>query len=368
MAPKSHASIAAVMALLLALVLMPQSAHASAISSYCSVAIPSGTSGVLAHPTSLDSLILIASLVMLLMATVSGFIFAIGYTLKIDKLVRFSKAEIGEILVTAVIAFVFLGTFSVTNSVSGPSGLFYASGGALNSGIFSNDCTQLAGTSLSLIQPLIGVGIQDDMYSMLSSVTVSIKPNDWGLSFKPFTGFYSVIAVIDTFMSVAGGLIGISFAITFFLALIYAVFPLFLYLGIVLRTLPWTRAAGGSFLGLFMGFYIMFPLLMHYALAVNTVSVLTISQNGGLTGIVSSLLGGINNPFTALSNIISITSTSIYPSALVGSLVQSIIGPALYVVFALVISLIISFDFTETVGDFLGAPSLSSKTALKGVI
>lgn len=356
-------------AMLLVMALLPQQASAaSPADSYCSVVIPSSTV-LLSNSSAFGSLMSLAALIMLLMATVAGFIFAIGYAFKIDKLTRFSKAELGEILITAMVAFIFLGTFSAVNSTAGPSALFYASGGALSRGIFFSDCTQLYSSSAGLVLPLISIGLQDDFYSALSTITVSIEPNQWGAKFSPFAGYNLVVALVNTFMAVTGGLIGLTFAITFFLAVVYAVFPIFFFVGIVLRTLPWTRAAGGSFLGLFMGFYIMFPLLMHYALSINTLSLAAVTENGALTGVMSMFLS-LNslNPLTLFANIVSFISSTLSPASMVQSFIQGVIDPALYVVFALVISLIISFDFTETVGDFLGAPSLSSKNTLKGII
>jgi hypothetical protein len=47
---------------------------------------------------------------------------------------------------------------------------------------------------------------------------------------------------------------------------------------------------------------------------------------------------------------------------------QTVIGTGLEVLFALVISFIISFDFMEAVGDLLGAPSLKSSNTLKKII
>ena len=60
-----------------------------------------------------------------------------------------------------------------------------------------------------------------------------------------------VVAAGELFYSIMNSamLTGVSFGLTFFLLLIYSVFPLLFYLGIVFRTQPWTRVAGDSFLG-----------------------------------------------------------------------------------------------------------------------
>ena len=358
----------AVLAALLALALLPLQANASSQAlggTFCASAITNAPT-VISNSTPLDSMLLVATLIMLVMFTVSGFVYAIGYAFKIDKLTRFSKAELGEIIITAVIALTFLGTFSLTNQLTSPSSLFHAAGTAFNTGVFYSDCSQLAATSDSLVPPLIAIGFEYDTMSLIGHTTLAITPQKFGDEFSPFASFAMVTAVLNVLMSVTGALMGVSFGLTFFLSLIYSVFPLFFYLGIVLRTLPWTRAAGGSFLGLFLGFFIMFPLLLHYALAANTAA-LSGASAITVTNSFSTYLNSGVNVFSLLSQILS-TSSSLLSYLFIQNFVSTVLAPTIYVILALMLSLIVSFDFTESVGDFLGAPSLSSGSALKGII
>ena len=45
-----------------------------------------------------------------------------------------------------------------------------------------------------------------------------------------------------------------------------------------------------------------------------------------------------------------------------------IVEPLILTIFVLIISLIVSYDFMELMGDALGAPSLSSSNTLKRVL
>ncbi len=182
-------------------------------------------------------------------------------------------------------------------------------------------------------------------------------------------GFGLISSIIKYLINFSNSLVGISIGVAFFLNIIYSLFPLFFYFGIVLRCLPWTRAAGGAFLGLFFGFYVVFPLLLH-AFIVEGAAALTPmpavqvpSQNPFVSAGETAIAGMgnfVKNIFTALSDL--------NPYNIIGTYAALIIEPLIKFLFALIISILISFDFTELVGDFLGAPSLSSSNALKGVL
>ncbi len=354
--------VASVVAALALLVLLP-STSAAGTAALCNSAI-TGAPTVISNASALNGMLLVVVILLLLMFTVAGFAFAIGYAFKIDKLTRFSKSELGEVAITVVIALVFLGGISFTSSIS-TSSLFYASGGALNTGIFYSDCTQLAGMSLGLLTPLVNIAVQYDIADLISNTKASFEPSFFGFSFSPLGGYQVIVELLNTLLSVAGALVAVGLCLVFFLSLIYAVFPIFLYIGLVLRSLPWTRAAGGSFLGLFLAFYIMFPLLLHYSLSVNTSALAAVSSVGGLNSALSPFL--TLNILEIPSELVSILSSSAATTIIEG-FVSGVIAPALYVIFSLILSLIVSFDFMESVGDFLGAPSLSSKNTLKGVI
>ncbi|MEM3876034.1 MAG: hypothetical protein QXP35_03070, partial [Candidatus Micrarchaeaceae archaeon] len=186
-------------------------------------------------------------------------------------------------------------------------------------------------------------------------------------------------------ITISGMLIMLLFGMSIILGIIYAFFPIFLYIGIVLRAVPWTRAAGGAFLGLFAGLYIMFPIMLYFGLMgpaafqclASTSSASTASTSSACPNSAASALSQVNSNFQA-SKVSSVNSginifTSIINTingviAPFGFITTYILEPVLYTLIIYIFSLIIAFNFMEQVGDLLGAPSLSSEHALKNVI
>ncbi len=363
---KAHIAIGAFSALLVMVALLPGAGAVSA-TSLCNTAI-SGAPTILSHSSALDSLLPIALILILIMVTVAGILYALGSALRIDKLSRFSKTEIGEVFITLLIVLIFLGTVSVSNSAaSGQTSVLHIAGTAFSgTSIFYGDCTRLTDVSLNLIYPLIGIGATYDLTDLLGNLEVQLEPDLFGVSFKPLAGYKTLVGLLNVLMSVTGALIAFGLGIVFFLSVIYSVFPIFLYLGIVLRTIPWTRAAGGAFLGMFLGFYVLFPLLLYFALSVNSVALASVSSASSSVA-VSQLISQFS-PFNPLGSLANSGVQSVTAEYFISLFVQNVLEPSFYTVLALGLSLIIAFDFAETMGDFLGAPSLSTKNSLKGLI
>ena len=412
---------------------------------------------------SAQSLLTISLLIMLMMLLVSGLAYGIGYAFRIDKLVRFAKSEIGEVIVTSLIVLIFIGTFSVASSTIGTKNLFAASQGTFNDNIFVSDCSLLAENSFDLMLPLLTVSsFRTQVLSFVGSWKVSIAPGNWGLTnIEPLAGLSTLYPILDALVYVAFGLVAVLLGMTVFIAIIYSLFPLFLYLGIILRTLPWTRAAGGAFLGLFIAFYVVFPLLLYISLvgyipyqntpgltvtpttnpplpnnpvtitatcfsSSDTCEVLIdnnlnyknlVGKSGAPTGtytftppsadcyliealdtnnqksatqtLVVDGVGGVAPPCqtaSTYSTFLQQTSPSgsfdpgktfgvvlglmgkLFTFGIINDFIREIIEPVMFTIGALIISLIISFDFMEALGDLLGAPSLKSKDSLKRIL
>ena len=420
-----------------------------------------------------QSILAVSLLIMIVMSFAIAIIYSIGYAFRLDKLLRFAKSEIGEIILTLLIVLLFIGTFTITSASIGTKNFFAAGSGVLNNNVFISDCSMLAQESFDLIGPMFGYGWQSVLLTMVGSLTIRLMPNYMGISFRPLAGISALSPLINTFIFGTGGFIMILMGVAVFIVIIYALFPLFLYLGIILRTLPWTRPAGGAFLGMFMAFYIMFPLLIYFLLVsyvpylgtpglsvqLNTVNQGThdtitatclssqdgcqiqagpaqssgttkydyklvkqgtgtvsddsyiSSQKPGCYGVVaidtdtgkyasqvitvnpvsapcqsavsySGLVGTLSgqagsfNP-TAYTSILSSASSDLNPyasapagspSGLLNGFIYNQLEPVMYSLFSVALSLIISFDFMEAMGDVLGAPSLRSQNMLKRVL
>ncbi len=314
---------------------------------------------------SINSLLGVSLIIMLVMATISGLLYMFGYSFRINNLVSLSKQEFGEIAITTVIVLVLVGTFSLTSALTATPLL--APSGAYSQGIFYSDCASMTNYAITLFDYSFDLGITQDFTKLVGGVTLKFQPADFGFSVSPFRGYSSVDNAIGELFILAGGMAGLLLAIGVLLGIFYSIMPLFLFAGIILRTMPWTRPAGGAFLGMFIGFFIVFPLLLHFIIA-NTPANLTPSQLGPLpqSGIAALIFNSLGNPgasFTLLSSILSIVDPTFAMTTILG-----VIVPSMYGIFAAIFSFIIAFDFAETAGDFLGAPSLSTAQSLNKLL
>jgi len=298
--------------------------------------------------TSFQGMLVISLILMSAMAALAGICYGIGVSLKFDRLTRFAVSEAAEIMITAIIVIVFLGSFSLANGVS-PGGPF-----APGLSTFESTCSKLAGASFNLLPPLLEVTVSYDAVSLAKSLAISMEPNLFGFFIQPLGGLSLLTSIVEIFITFLGGLIVLLVGVAMALIIIYVVFPLFLFVGIVLRTLPVTRAAGGAFLGIFIGFYIFLPLLLNFML----LSIVSVPPNP-----IDPLTGFLPNAQTYLSSLADLFT----PAAIISFLV-ALAAPAMYTLFAVAVSLLLTFDFAETVGDMLGAPSLSSKHTLRKII
>ncbi|MCL4387551.1 hypothetical protein M1567_00135 [Candidatus Marsarchaeota archaeon] len=350
--------------LLLILVVLPSSAHASSssvASTFCIGTqnapgiIPPSTEITTGNALSSGVFTISISILALIFAIV-GMAWAIGYALGINLLVNFSKTEIGEIAISLIILLVLLGTMATITGGTSPGRIF---SNYNFYGIFSNDCYIMTLTALNTTSDFRSLTIIQDYYSLISHTTVTVAPNYFGFSFMPYIGLTVVNQIIKMMMEFTGIIIALFFGLSVFLAIIYGLFPIFLYIGIVLRTIPWTRAAGGAFIGLFIGFYILLPLLLGFVTTVSfsNVPVATFDTS------IFSLSSFSGNPISSLSYLVSFISGNILIN-----FIEGVVAPSIYVIIGVVISIMLSLDFAETMGDYLGAPSLSSGHALKGLV
>ncbi|MCL5102382.1 MAG: hypothetical protein M1544_03440 [Candidatus Marsarchaeota archaeon] len=343
--------------LLVSLTVLPSNANAATIlgstdtpSQFCSAIIPQST--ILTSGNALSSGVFTISIGLVgVMFAIVAFTYALGYSLGISPLLNFSKTELGEIAITLLIILVLLGTVAFITGNNSPGRIFSSYD---ISGVYNNDCTSLVTAAYNMSANFRSLAITQDIYSLLSSTTVEVAPVYFGFSFSAAGGLTVINQVIKMMMEFTGALIAIFFGIAVFLAIIYGLFPIFLYVGIVLRTIPWTRAAGGAFLGLFIGFYILLPFLIGF---VSTVSFPTATTVNFPQFAINS------NPITLIEGMIGEVR-----GQLLLEFVEGVVGPSLYIIIGTIIAIMLSLDFSETMGDYLGAPSLSSGHALKGLV
>jgi len=221
-----------------------------------------------------QSILNIAFLIMLAMTFVIAIAYLLGYSFKIDRLIKFAKSEFGEIIVTGILLIIFGGFIFAVNGM----GSSQSSTSQINS-VYYVDCNNFYSGAIVSITEIRGLLVDqfilpfiDGFYVKISKITIPLSPisDIPGFfigaepdNFQPLAGLSSIYSIfMNTIMTMGVGVTGILLVVAFMLGIFYAMLPFFFYLGIVFRTFPWTRAMGGSFLALFIAFYIVFPLLI----------------------------------------------------------------------------------------------------------
>lgn len=304
-----------------------------------------------------NSMIGLSLLIMLVMLNIAALAYLLGSGFRISNLATFGKTEIGEVVVTALVVFIFIGSFLAVNTLPPTNNYLALDSGLLNKGIFQSDCINLAGGSLTAvgeIAPLYGLS---DLVAFESSVKYQFSVSGEGYSASPLSGLSVSVALLGNLATILFVLIALPLAGAVILGIFYAISPLFLYLGIILRTVPFTRAAGGALLGFFIAFYVIFPLLIYLLISQVTVAPVTVNVTPG---------GQLFNNLSP-SDLLAPPYFE-FGFGITKLIISAAMAELLYVIFAFVFSLVIAFDFMEAAGDLLGAPSLSSSQALKNLI
>lgn len=327
----------------------------------------------LANTSNYSSLISISVLLVLMVLTILGIVYAIGVGFGIDQLKRFSRTELAEsIFNLAVIAVIASGLGFASGAISFLSSLTAI---GANSLAVQGGTTPITSNTLSLYTGICNNYINNGVETMLPYVITTagtltilgslqkfeleLEPNYFGFAFSPFAGLSPVVSIIGTQLDFFMLIVGVSISMPIFLYMIYFLFPIFLYVGILLRSFPWTRPAGGSMLALFIAFYIVFPALLY------PFSLYATSQFQPL-----SLASIASSGFSLQALLTAIPIANVFGNPMVGE-ISSFANAASQLAVQLlgvVIALMISLDLVEALGDLLGAPSLHTKKLLSKVI
>lgn len=332
-------------------------------------AIIPATNVLSGNGTGANNLLFLCVVIMLIMLFIVALIYMISYVFNLDLLKNLAKLELGEIVITAIVVFIFLGLFNALAAASSTGTGFVGTGFGRN--VFVNDCGYLGNASVNMLVPILFVNTVRYLGETATSFTVTLEPSNWGFAFQPFAGYNMFDNLLGYLDDMASAFALLDLAAMVMLGIIFGLFPLFLYAGIVLRTLPWTRAAGGAMLGLFAGFYIAFPLLLHIMLSVYIPTIpataaYTITPNSIFTSLaatsVSPALGGA-------VNILQNSQLYIFGNqyGIINGFIADVIEPSLFTFLAILVAFMISFDITEALGDVLGAPSLTVSSIFKKV-
>ncbi len=398
--------LALVFALLITSVVMASSSY----DSYCvdlfqnkAHAVSSVFSGSGNPSTSLLTISLaVVALVLVLLSVVYG----IGIGFGINKLVTFAKSEYLESFFNIFIILALVGGIAVVGGLSGLfsniSGLGIAStpsgSGGTAYNIYASICTQMIQNQfLPSIVQLFGLSLQQPFYTFAQSLTITTPATAWWLpqiTISPLAGLtlYNEVTIFE--LSPLFAIVMLSIGVIFLFYVIYFLFPIFLFAGILLRSFPWTRAAGGTLIALFVAFYVVFPgLYLPFSAiqlqqqsttpsqfcqnAVSASVALSGSSPFGPVPPLSCTPEGITGVFSDIFNRGWVFIQAVFGSLLTGGggpfvsnldLYAGLIASSVLRILGMGIAFLISFDLLEGLGDLLGSPSLQSGRILKRII
>ncbi len=340
--------------------------------------------------------LLIVTAVLCIMALVYG----IGVAFGIQKLVTFARTEYMESIFNVCLIVVVVAGMSSLNGIAD----FFSSASALSLSsspapapapgtsnlqtLYTNLCSNIATNQLlPSFGILSGMTLLNEGYTALYSLNLDITPPSIlpSFSFNPYYGVNPILYLIKIASDMVEGMIGLNLAIILLLFFIYFLFPLFLYLGIILRSFPWTRAAGGTFLALFISFYLVFPAIMYPftvlpSPAANSLCTTVNATSGAAVSAANSVCPSATTNPLSIGNIglnllnqgsgILLTVLG-QPSAGLNAIIYTYAGVAAYFVFMLAglfISFMVCYDLLEILGRTLGAPSLNGKRLFQKIL
>ncbi len=357
---------------IIAFLLTSSTAGALGISGACSVLFSRASPIALPGAASFaGSVAAIAFLIVLIVLLITGIAYAIGYAFGIASLLRFVRSEAVESFFTLLI--IALVAFGI--GFAGPAMQFLSYLGSLSlsagvapsvsnaQGLYTTLCTDyITNGIVVLITDTVSLSLTFVVISTLQSYSIALAPNAFGVTYSPFYGSTLLLNILNTQIMAYALFEGILIAISLLLALIFFLFPFFLYAGVLLRAFPWTRAAGGSLIALFIAFYIVFPALLYPFAAEMPNSITTASRSLVTPGTLSSLQLSIASEYASISGSV-IVNEVMGPEGFaqnVAMLVLQLIG--------IFVAFLVSFDLLEVLGDMLGSPSLQSNKIFSKVI
>ena len=347
---------------------------------------------VLSGITGYSSIISVALLIILVVLMVSGIAYAFGFAFHIDSLLNFAKTEFLEsaanlVIIAAVgvlIAFAAAPLYFFSNLASLQSGINSLPSSGSSQALYTNLCGDIQNNIiLTGLSNWFGVFLNLYITNFFAvnappngGLTLHLMPNGFGIAFSPFQGMSVVTQMLWDEQLTYFGTVFMGMFIIVLLFLVYFLFPIFFYVGIALRSFPWTRPAGGSLIALFIAFYVIFPALMYPFLVGNNVNG-AVNPNGGRgfcsNSQFSHQFGNMCNSgsllttsFTKYASLINFDFGDLYYAQVYG-FINGIEQVGISLV-GLIIALIISYELVEKIGSLLGSPSLQGSRALSRIL
>ncbi len=366
--------------------LLLASGIANAQSNFCSSAIQDVTVQGLNNGE--NSILTISLAIVTTVLVILGITYGIGKAFGIAILIRFTQKEILESIFNLILILLAVGGLAFADkAVSFLSVLsaYATSSTAAQTTVtsaatmYSTLCNNFMSAGLDQVSYAVDLILVNSVYSVIQTLTISIGGVGGALMpvaviLTPFKGIYPYSQFLSTEINATIGITLVYVGVAILAVVIYGLFPIFFYAGVLLRSIPWTRAAGGALLALFFSFYIVFPSLLLAFSQIQPQTIL-ISSLPSITpsNVELSSQAFLNNPFAGIEGMgltALIDLSAIFTGNFASTVSQfgSILEYAILQLVGLIVSLLVSFDLLEGLGDLLGAPSLQSNRLLKNVI
>jgi len=198
--------------------------------------------------------------------------FMLAFGFNMPPLLAWAKNEMYQVLATAVFVGAMFVIISVVDQLFIP--LFYLPSyvGAGGQGMGANDAYQTAYLYLHIGRYIIGVlymtfSGMNIALGMISSSSVSLAPLRVGITIQPGVAMRPLLDALAIALNGQGAALALNQGQIIFLDFIQrTLMPIFLPIGILLRTFPFTRSAGGALIAIAIGFYLVWPLTYVMAL------------------------------------------------------------------------------------------------------
>ena len=194
-------------------------------------------------------------------------VFALGKAFSYEKLITYSRGELTQTLANIILIAVIFAFFSIINT--------YDTIESLQLQLSDMRCSGYNYALPAFIwNAILSFFAEFELKQVNVDIPIPVGPEIWikiilGVNEIQFVeGISPFLDVIDRLLGFFSGGYLFIFATQIFLNFIIEMFPTLLYLGLLLRVIPWTRSAGGYLIAFFITFYFFYPILLQYIFSV----------------------------------------------------------------------------------------------------
>jgi hypothetical protein len=277
-------------------------------------------------------IITISLLIIFVEVSALGIVYTLGKAFSYEKLVTYSKGELTQALANIIligIIFSLLLTIDIYK-------IFQTLDLQLNK--LASDIIKYA--FLPFLWNTIMSVIESLSFGITFSIPISPVEVNIGIeNVQPLDGIAPFLDAIDRILSYFSSSYIFIIATRVFFIFIETILPIFLYLGLLLRVIPWTRNAGGYLIAFFISFYFFYPLLLWSFLSLQPFSLIT-----------------FYSPMTFIGFLAPLPNVTLLEDFAI-NVVTTIIN-ILPLILCFIVSLMLVEEFGMLLGSFLTRPSL----------